>query len=61
MQAMKLPTDKFQPFFSLHVVEFTNNLGLECSSFNEFRAYVAETPIFCCNDDRFGGPIGELG
>jgi hypothetical protein len=36
-------------------------LGLECSSFNEFRAYVAETAIFCCNDDHFGGPFGRSG
>jgi hypothetical protein len=61
MQAIKLQTDKFQLFFSLNVVEFTNNMGLEYSSFNKFRAYVAEMPIFCCNDDRFGGPLGVLG
>ena len=61
MQAIKLPTDKIQPLSSLHVVGFINNMGLECSSFNEFRVFVAETWILCCNDDCFGGPLGELG
>ena len=52
MQAIKLPTDKIQLFFSLHVVESINSMGLGCSSFNECSAYVAETPIVCCNYDR---------
>jgi len=47
---------KFNPFS--HSI---NNTCLECSSFNELRPYVAEKPLFCCNDDRFGGPLGGLG
>jgi predicted nucleic-acid-binding Zn-ribbon protein len=61
MRAIELPGAKIQSLFTIHVVEFINNVCLECGGLNEFRAYVVETPIFCLNDYRFGGQVGGLG